>query len=161
MYDRILVPLDGSQLGEAAIPYVNEIIAGARESRRIEITLIQVIPDQKAVAPPVTPGNPWSGVVNVPYSDSELEQVTRPIVDYLERIGATLVKSPNVTVKTLVKTGDDPAEQILLTSDELGIDLIAISTHGRSGLTRWAFGSVADKILRGGNTPVLMVRAKR
>ncbi len=53
------------------------------------------------------------------------------------------------------------AEEILKVSDELKIDLIAISTHGRSGLTRWAYGSVADRILRGGNTPVFMVRAAK
>jgi nucleotide-binding universal stress UspA family protein len=159
MYDRIMVPLDGSKLGEAAIPFVNEIISGARETRRIVIFLVQVVPGQKTIIPPVTPGNPWSGVVNMPYSSSETEQIVKPVMEYLERVGATLVRAPNVTIQPVVKIGEDPAEVILKASDELKIDLIAISTHGRSGITRWAYGSVADKILRGGNTPVFMVRA--
>jgi nucleotide-binding universal stress UspA family protein len=156
MYNKILVPLDGSKLGEAAIPLVNEIISGAKESRNIEITLLQIIPSKKDfIAPTMT----WPGVVHLPYNEAELEQIKKPVMDYLGKVGATLKKDPMITIKTLVRVGDDPADQILKTSDELKIDLIAISTHGRSGITRWAYGSVADRILRGGNTPVFMVRA--
>ena len=46
-------------------------------------------------------------------------------------------------------------------TDEIKADLIAMSTHGRSGISRWAFGSVTDKVLRGGNKPVLIVRAPK
>jgi nucleotide-binding universal stress UspA family protein len=158
MYDRILVPLDGSKLAEAAIPFVEEIISGAKEGRQIEITLLQVIPGRQEV---VAAGGGWpsGGVVRIPYSEAELEQIKKPVLDYLNKVGEPLQKGPHVTVRTLVRAGDDPAEQILRASDEFKIDLIALSTHGRSGITRWAFGSVADKILRGGNTPVFMVRA--
>jgi len=157
MFNKILVPLDGSKLGEAAIPFVNEIVSGAREDRRIEITLLQVIPGKKDFIPV----NTWQagGVVRVPYTEAELEQIKKPVIEYLDKVSEALKKNPMVTVKSLVKVGDDPASQILKASNELQIDLIAISTHGRSGITRWAFGSVADKILRGGNTPVFMVRA--
>jgi nucleotide-binding universal stress UspA family protein len=157
MYDKILIPLDGSKLGEAAIPAVNEIISGARESRKIEITLLQIVPNQKEL---YAPSVAWPGeVVNMNYIAVDQEQIKKRASDYLETVGKSLKNDPNVTVRMLVKVGDDPAEEILKASDELKIDLIAISTHGRSGLTRWAYGSVADRILRGGNTPVLMVRA--
>jgi nucleotide-binding universal stress UspA family protein len=158
MYNKILIPLDGSKLGEAAVPFVNEIILGAKENRKIEITLLQVIPSKTEIVPAESIGG---GIVRVPYTEAELEQIKKPVMDYLDKIGTTLKQGPMVTIKPLVKIGDDPAEQILKASDELKIDLIAISTHGRSGVTRWAYGSVADKILRGGNTPVFMVRAAK
>ncbi len=159
MFNRILVPLDGSKLAEAAISYVNEIILGAKESRKIEVTLLQVIPSKYDYIPAAST---WPAPVGVktPYTATELEQIKKPVMDYLGKISAIIHKDPNVSINTLVTVGDDPASQILQVSDELKIDLIVISTHGRSGLSRWAFGSVANKILRGGNTPVFMVRAK-
>jgi nucleotide-binding universal stress UspA family protein len=160
MFNKILVPLDGSTLAEAALPYVNEIISGAKESRQIEVILIQVISNKYDYIPmPSTLTEPVG--IRAVYTSEELEEIRKTVTDYLSRVGPSLKKDPNVTVSTLVKVGDDPAEQILLASDELKIDLIVISTHGRSGISRWAFGSVADKILRGGKTPVLVVRATK
>jgi nucleotide-binding universal stress UspA family protein len=157
MYNKILIPLDGSKMGEAAIPYVDEIILGAKESRRIEITLLQVVPSKQEIIPQ---SYAWpAGVARVPYTPEELEQIKKSVLEYLDKIGAAFRIDPNVTIKSLVKVGDDPADKILKTCDELQIDLIVISTHGRSGLTRWAYGSVADRILRGGTTPVFMVRS--
>ncbi len=158
MYNKILVPLDGSKLAEAALPAVDEIILGAKEGRNIEVTLLQVVPGKKDI---ITENVGWQagGVIRIDYTEAELEQIRKPIKDYLENIAAGLRKNPTVTVNSLVRFGDDPADQILKVSDELKVDLIAISTHGRSGISRWAFGSVADRILRGGNTPVFMVRA--
>ncbi len=160
MFNKILVPLDGSTLAEAAISSVNEIISGAKESRQIEVTLLQVIPSKYDYIPTASA---WSVPVGVKatYTAAELDQIKKPVIDYLSKVGATLNKDPNVTVNTLVKVGDDPADQILKASDEHKIDLIVISTHGRSGISRWAFGSVADKILHGGKTPIFMVRASK
>ncbi len=155
MFNRILVPLDGSNLAEAAVPIVQEIISGAKESRKIEVFLLQVVPSKVEIVPELAPTT-----VRVPYSEAELEQINKSVTDYLYTISAAL-KVPNVTPRALVKVSDDPANEILKASDELKIDLIVISTHGRSGISRWAYGSVADKILRGGNTPVFMVRAQK
>lgn len=157
MYNRILVPLDGSKLGETVIPYVDEIILGAKESRKMEITLLQVVPSTREYIPDGIGAT--GGVIRVPYVEKEIEQIKKQVAAYLSKVGEGLTKRPAVTIKTLVRIGDDPADQILKASDELKIDLITISTHGRSGISRWAYGSVADKILRGGNTPVFMVRA--
>ncbi|MDD5127337.1 MAG: universal stress protein [Dehalococcoidales bacterium] len=154
MYNKILVPLDGSKLGEAVVPFVNEIISGAKESRKIEIKLLQVVPSERDE---IIQG--VGSYVHIPYTREEMEQIKRSAVAYLDKVGGELKKSPNVTVTSLVKFGNDPAGEILKASDELNIDLVTISTHGRSGISRWAFGSVADKILRGGKTPVFMVRA--
>ncbi len=156
MFNKILVPLDGSKLSESAIPFVEEIILGAKEDRKIEIFLLQVVPTKVEFVPTYS-----AEAVRVPYSESERGKSKKEVSEYLSKVGAGLKSSPSVTVTPIVKIGDDAAEQILKASDELKVDLIVISTHGRSGISRWAFGSVADKILRGGNTPVFMVRASQ
>ena len=64
-------------------------------------------------------------------------------------------------VNTKVEVGD-AAEEIVKAADEIGANLIAMSTHGRAGISRWAFGSVTDKVLRHGKSvPILMVRAPK
>lgn len=159
MFNNILVPLDGSKLAEAIIPVVEEIISGVKKSLKIEITLLQIVSGRKDAT--LRGGVDFPAVVYVPYTEAELEQIKKPIIEYLDKVAAKLNQGPLVTIKTLVKVSEDPADQILKTSEELKINLIAISTHGRSGITRLAFGSVADKVLKGGNTPVLMVRAAK
>lgn len=158
MYDKILITLDGSELAETVIPVVEEMILGAKESRNLEITLIQVVPSKKTAMVPSGPEP--GGIVNVPYTAEELNEIKKSVTSYLEKVGERIKKTPKVTIKTVVIVGDEPAEEILKTADELNVDLIAISSHGRSGISRWALGSVADKILRCGNTPVFMVRGK-
>ena len=71
---------------------------------------------------------------------------------------ATNIKNIGAVAKCEVRAGKI-AEEIIKVADENNIDLVAMSTHGRSGLGQWAFGSVTAKVLRGGHTPVLMVRA--
>ncbi len=78
-------------------------------------------------------------------------------MDYLDQIGEGL-RSKGATVKIRAMVGS-PAEEIIKAADEINAGIIAMSTHGRSGLSRWAFGSVTDKILRGASVPVLVVRA--
>jgi nucleotide-binding universal stress UspA family protein len=68
------------------------------------------------------------------------------------------LKSKGISVNILVTSGN-AAEEILKVADKVKADLIAMSTHGRSGLRRLAFGSITDKVLRGSRIPVLMVRA--
>lgn len=157
MFNNILVPLDGSKLGEAAIPFIDQIILGASESRKIEIILLQVVQEEKDVVIGVMD----AGVAHVPYTAAEKEEIKKSTTVYLDKIGASFNKYSMVTIKTVVRFGSDIAGEILKVSDELNVDLVAISTHGRSGISRWAYGSVADKILRGGNTPVFMVRASK
>lgn len=158
MYDKILVPLDGSTLAEMAIPFVEEFISGAKESRDLEITLVQIVPEKKTIFFPSAIGS--GGIASVPYTEEESNALKESATSYLQKIGSKIKKTPKVTIKILVMIGDDAANEILKIADELKVDLITISSHGRSGITRWALGSVADKILRGGNTPVFMVRGK-
>ncbi len=151
MFERILVPLDGSKVGEAALPVIGRLIDKMAPGTKVEVTLIGVI----------TLLRHWVVVgeasAPVSYTDEELKVIK-------ERVAANLIKDSqqiqkrNIAVKTIVATGN-AADEILKAADEINADLIAMSTHGRSGLRRLAFGSVTDKVLHGARVPVLMVRA--
>ncbi len=79
--------------------------------------------------------------------------------DYLEKVGGGL-KGKGITTRFEVRVGDAAGEIIKL-ADEINADVVAMSTHGRSGISRWALGSVAERVLNAGNTPLLLVRAPR
>ena len=153
MYERILVPLDGSKVGEAALPYVEELVAKLALGTKVEVTLLQVI---SSLAHYIVAGE---ASAPIPYTEKEMEQIKKKAMDYLDKAGEGL-RSKGVIVKTEVATGK-AAEQIIKVTEEIKVDLVAMSTHGRSGLSRWAFGSVTDKLLHAGNVPILVVRAPK
>jgi nucleotide-binding universal stress UspA family protein len=152
MYEKILLPLDGSKTGEAALPYIEDLVSKLLPQTQVEVTLLQVITSAYHV---VVAGE---AVANIPYTEQEAGQIKKLAKDYLNKAGEVL-RSRGATVTTKVTVGN-AAEEIIKTADEINTDLIAMSTHGRSGLSRWAFGSVTARVLRGGNKPVLMIRAK-
>ncbi len=151
MCEKILVPLDGSKVSEAALPFVEELVSELKP--KIEVTLLQVV---SSLTHYVVAGE---ASVPVAYTEKELELIKKQAIDYLEKTGEGL-RSKGAIVKTMVSTGNT-AEEIIKIADELMVDLVAMSTHGRSGLSRLAFGSVTDKVLRGGHVPVLMIRAPK
>ena len=153
MYERILVPLDGSKVGEAALPYVEELVSKLALGTKVEVTLLQVI---SSLAHYIVAGE---ASAPIPYTEKEIEQIKKKATDYLDKAGEGL-RSKGAIVKTEVVTGR-AAEQIIKVTEEIKADLVAMSTHGRAGLSRWAFGSVTDKLLRAGNVPILVVRAPR
>ena len=79
--------------------------------------------------------------------------------NYLNKASEGL-RSKGINLKTKVATGR-AAEEIVKAADELKVDLVAMSTHGRSGLSRLTFGSITDKVLRTGIVPVLVIRAPK
>jgi nucleotide-binding universal stress UspA family protein len=151
MFKHILVPLDGSKVGEAALPVIDQLCDKLAAGTKVEITLLGVI----------TLLRHWVVVgeasAPVSYTEDELNLIKQRVMDYLDQTAET-VKCRGVTVNSEVRTGN-ASEEILKASEELKIDLIAMSTHGRSGLRRLAFGSITDKVLHGASIPVLMVRA--
>ena len=153
MEQRILIPLDGSKTGEAALPLVEDLVSKLLSATKVEITLIQVV---SSLPHFVVAGEAG---LQIPYTELELEQNKRKALDYLEETGESL-KSKGATVKIKVGIGN-AADEILRVADEINASLIAMSTHGRSGITRWAFGSITDRVLQGANTPVLLVRARK
>jgi len=153
MDERILIPLDGSRIGEAALPYVEGLLSKLSPRVKVELTLLQVV---SLLTHYVAAGE---AAVPIVYTEKEMEQIQQQAGDYLNRVGGN-IKSKKVTVKIRVEIGT-AAEEIIKVADEINADLIAMSTHGRHGISRWAFGSVTDRVLRGGHKPVLLVRAPR
>lgn len=151
MHMRILIPLDGSKVGEAALPVVTDFIVKLAPEVKVSITLVGVI----------TRLTHWVAVgeasAPVSYTDEELNLIKRRVTEYLKKTGETL-KDQRISVSIRVHTGS-AAEEIIKVSDEIKADMIAMSSHGRSGLSRLAFGSITDKVLRGSNAPVLVVTA--
>jgi nucleotide-binding universal stress UspA family protein len=151
MYERILLALDGSKVGEAAIPVIEELLTKMKPELKIEVNLVAV----------VTTTTYWvvAGEASAPvqYTEKELDLIKNRIRAYLERTGEGL-RSRGAVVNTIIKVGNAAAE-IVKTAEEVGADLIAMSTHGRSGLSRLAFGSVTDKVIHQAQVPVIMVRA--
>lgn len=153
MYQRILVPLDGSKVGEAALPYIEDLVSKIKPEVKVEVTLLQVV---SSLTHYVVAGE---ASVPVPYTDSELEGLKKRALDYLQKIGVAL-QGKGAVVKTRVSVGR-AADEIIRAAEETNADLIAMSTHGRSGISRWAFGSVAGKVLQAGVVPILTVRAPK
>jgi len=153
MYERILIPLDGSKLGETALPCVEELVSKLSPELKVEITLLQVV---SSLTHWVVAGG---ASAPVPYTQEELEMIKQKAMDYLNKAGEGL-RNKGATVEIKVSVGD-AADEIIKTADEINADLIAMSTHGRSGISRWAFGSVTDKVLRGGTVPIFTVRAPK
>ena len=153
MHERILVPLDGSKVGEAALPHVEELVSKLKPGLQAEVTLFQVV---SSLTYYVVAGE---ASARVPYTENELEQIKQKATEYLKKTGENL-ESRGAIVRTKVSTGS-AAGEIVKAADEINADVIAMSTHGRSGLGRWAFGSVTDRVLREASVPILMVRAPK
>lgn len=141
---RILVPLDGSKTGEAALHYA----ATLAKKTAAEIVLAEVFEPVSTV-----------GAIGVSYNVHEHESVRRALMSYLNSV-AEPFKDDGLNVSSVVLFGN-AASQIMKYAEENGFDLIAISSHGRSGIGRWVFGNVTDKILHTGNVTVLVARATR
>ena len=153
MYERILIPLDGSEVGETALLHVEALVPKLSPKVKTEVTLLQVI----------TPVSHYAMDVEtsafVPYTEEEITHIEKQVRSYLEKAGESL-RSKGIKVNTEVRIGH-AAEEIIKVTQEINADLVAMSTHGRSGISRWALGSVTDKVLRKGNIPLLVVRAPK
>ena len=146
MFSKILVPLDGSDIGEAVLPHVMELAKGLK----LEVTLLQVI----------APGihvHTIGGLDYVNFTEQQIESMQASAKQYLEEVSRKF-KGTKATVKYELKLGD-PAEEIIKFADETDTYLVAMSTRGHSGIKRWTLGNITHKVLHSGNTHVLLVRA--
>jgi len=150
MYRRILVPLDGSKLAECALPYAEALAKGCDTEKVILVSVTERVQGYRAFE---DPGQPL-GQRLVPEAFGKKEKQAQR---YLDRIAKAMeAKGINVSTEVLLWK---PAEAIVGYAKQSGCDLIIMASHGRSGVSRWAHGSVADKVLRGSPVPVLMVKA--
>ncbi len=150
MFKKILVCLDGSDLAEQILPYA------VGEALRFQgrLVLFRVVPEPVAFSP----GIPGAGAVPI-QSDAMLSDAKRALDkarEYLEKIAAPLRKK-DIKVDAVSILGR-AGEAILNYAGSNNVNLIAIATHGRRGLERGVFGSVADYVLRESGLPMLVIR---
>lgn len=144
MYRKILVPLDGSKVAEGVLPHAKSLAY----SEGAELILLTV------------GANP---ALDYAFSDPGLaQQAIQEQEDrsskYITEI-ETQLKSAGFKTSTQMRVGS-VADVILGVAEELQVDVIAMSTHGRTGPARWLLGSIAERVVRNSNIPVLLIRAK-
>lgn len=142
MYRRALIPLDGSPLAEAIVPFILEIA----RPLEMEVVLLRVV---QPIPPQVIEGSTHFVV-------EDIEARLGEAADYLAPLVADLA-AKGVRGRPLVRRGE-AATEIVAGATEAGADLIAMTTHGRSGLGRLLFGSVAEAVLRHSHVPVFLMR---
>jgi nucleotide-binding universal stress UspA family protein len=143
MAKQILVPLDRSSSAEPILPLVAAIARGVGSTVRL------------LVVAPVPTNRESSGGRVVAYADQEMARVEAEALDYLRSVAVQL--GDVADVQYAVRFGDAVTE-ILREANERGVDLIAVTTQGRSAVGRVVLGSVAEEIVRRADAPVMMVR---
>jgi nucleotide-binding universal stress UspA family protein len=151
MYRRMLVALDGSAVAEQVLPHVEAL---ARQFGSTVLLLRAVTPPERLIASATDVG---TGVAVDPEPFLEAEEAERDEARaYLQRVAGRLAaQGLSVTVES---PDADAATAIVARAQEIGADLIAMTTHGRGSLGRLVFGSVADAVLRAAPCPILLVR---
>jgi len=147
MYKKILVALDGSKLAECVLPHVQTLVQGCQVRDVVFMRVVEPIKPVVSSEGTLTP--------------QEAERITESMVSEAEMYLKPLVQGSKYDgAKATGQVKKGPVAQTLVDyATEHGVDLIVIATHGRSGVSRWVWGSVADRVLRASCVPVLMVRA--
>lgn len=166
-YRNILTPLDGSQLSEAALPHAFSLaaLAGA------QLTLLVAVDSEHVIEPSGHEASVMEEALdawlptaqsaayrerNTIFVDEQWEAARLDAHRYLRSVSGRF--GGEAEARLVVELGS-PAETILAYVHTHPVDLIVMSTHGRTGLRRMVYGSVADEILRSSRVPVLLVRA--
>jgi nucleotide-binding universal stress UspA family protein len=156
MYKKILLTLDGSSFAEQALPHAREFAKAMAGTTIYLLGVAPVVELQSVATTQLYPVYVYDDyLVSQEETAQQLEDALR---DYLDQVAERL-RAEDLQIKVVVRRGA-PADEILAFAKEEGIDLIVMSTHGRSGISRWVYGSVADKVLRSSVQPVLLVRAQ-
>ena len=142
-FNKILAPLDGSKESEVTIPDVEELA----RSMEADVTLLQVVKLENAIVS-------YMGIKGI-------ESLKASAKDYLEQLTARMQNKGISTKYVMIETRGDIAEEINNYTAQNYIDLVVMATHGRSGPRRWVLGSVANKVLNEGNTPIMLIRTPR
>ncbi|MDD5038342.1 MAG: universal stress protein [Dehalococcoidales bacterium] len=148
MYQKILAPLDGSELAECSLEHVRTVATGCGVS---EVVLLRVV--EPLHASTIGALAPAGGDLIAKVEKDNRTEAEDYVSEMVERL-----KKEGVAVKGDIVNGR-AADEILKYAEKNQPDLIIMSTHGRSGVSRWAFGSVADRIIHQSPIPVLIVSA--
>ncbi len=182
MYNKVVVPLDGSDLAEVVLPHVQEIASGCNIPQIFLVSVTehvsgivtrQAAPVEMPAVEGHTPrpsgamrvGSTFAGVVfsedpavlkNAP---AGLGKMAKTALNYLEKVAAKLEKA-GLNVQPAVLIGGSPAEEIVRFATKEKADLIVMASRGKSGFNRWDMGNVADKVIRATDIPVFLVKPK-
>ena len=143
MYRKILVPLDGSHVAEGVLPHAKALAY----SEGAEMILLTVGANPALDFAFSDPGIAQRAV-------EEQEERSKKYISEIEE----QLKAEGFRVSTLLRVGS-VADVILGVADELKVDVIAMSTHGRTGAARWFLGSIAERVVHSSKVPVLLIRA--
>jgi nucleotide-binding universal stress UspA family protein len=140
---KVLVPVDGSRESESILKFVTYMAA----ELNLEVTLFHMWVRERETYPASM------------HSLKRIEKIRKREKDYIKRLGARL-KDKGLNVETVFSEvwQDEEAEEIIKLAEKGRFSMVAMATHGRSGVGRWIFGSNADKVLNEGSTPLLLVR---
>lgn len=179
MYNKLVVPLDGSDLAEVTLPHVVEIAGGCHISQIFLVSVTEHVKGKTSIAwwgeaasarefhmPPqssgIALGSSHTGVLYSSDSSklkdvpAELGRMARTALDYLSKKSAELSrKGLNAEVRVLIGS---PAEEIVNFADREKADLIIMASTGKSGLSRWEMGNVANKVAKATDVPLLLVK---
>ena len=182
MYNKVIVPLDGSDLAEVALPHLQEIVSGCNISEILLISVTQkvtgkvtsqAIPPENVVSEghsprhegPLPVGAYSTGILYVGQPATSVEvavgmgRMASSALKYLARVASQLqTKGFNVRVAVLI---GNPAEEIIRFAKEEKADLIIMTSRGKSGFSRWDLGNIADRVIRASDIPVILVKPKR
>jgi nucleotide-binding universal stress UspA family protein len=145
MYQKVLVPLDGSELAECALNHVKNLV---KEGSAGEVTLFNV----------VKVDTPWAELYGKNFDINAMrEALFASARKYLAKIESQL-NSDGIKVKTEALEANQPAHAIADYARTNGIDMIVIATHGYTGMKKLMLGSVALGVLHDSHVPVLLIR---
>ena len=155
MYQKIMVPLDGSELAECVLPHVESIVQGCSVPN---VVFVRVVEPVHLPVAAVSYGGPAFTGEDAAKARKEIDERNKAAAQ--EYLGDIIRRSKydGATLQAEVIMGK-PADSLAEYAEKHGIDLIVIATHGRSGVSRWVWGSVGDRVLRSACVPVLMVRS--
>jgi nucleotide-binding universal stress UspA family protein len=146
VYKTILLPLDSSELSELSLEHIKNVVTTANKS---EIILFMVLERISFFAHTSYPTLGKDTMLSIEKQSQNQAQ------DYVSKVAGKL-NQQGLNARGVVVWGL-PADEILKYIKENKIDLVIMTTHGRSGIRRWAFGSVAEKVIRYSTAPVLIV----
>jgi len=178
MYSKVLMPLDGSQMAECTLEHVKAIASGCNTA---EVILLRITPPAQEVR-----GYGSTAANFIAPSDAEKQAQSRERAGFALKYPAETewaegsgrahaqaeqqaeataymanverkLKKDGLPVTTVILGDSNVSQAIMDYAEQHNVELIILSTHGRSGISRWAFGSTADRIVRHSRTPVLIV----
>jgi nucleotide-binding universal stress UspA family protein len=158
MYRKILVSLDGSQFSECSLEHAKNIAMGCQGADIFLLTVME----------PVLPRSFWAASLEQSMEigremEKSRQRAREEAEKYLSQTADNL-KQAGLSVQTVAIEGAENnksvADVILDYAQDNNMDMIIISTHGRSGISRWAMGSVAEKVVRKATIPVLTIVPK-